>query len=90
MNPADDCLRFLYDCLTSSNDSLIRLLAFRSLVGLAAEIGCSGTRFGEESGEDRLEDGSEDALTAIGHGKCHPEDEDEFESVVERWWTVSM
>lgn len=58
-------------------------MAFHCLIGLAAEVGSSGTGLGEESGEDRLDNGSEDDLSAIGHGKSHPEDKDELEYVVE-------
>jgi hypothetical protein len=64
-------------------------LAFHSLVRLAAEIGSSGTGRGEESGEDRLNDGSEDDLSSIGHGKSHPEDKDELEDIVEGYLPVS-
>jgi hypothetical protein len=62
---------------------LNRLLAFRSLVNLASEVGSSATRLTEEAGEDWLEERSEDNLSAIGDGKGHPEDQHELEGVVE-------
>ena len=37
----------------------------------------------EEAGEEWLNDGSEDDLGTTGLGKGHPQDEDEFEHIVE-------
>jgi len=39
---------------------------------------------GEEAREDGLDEGVKQDLGAICHGKSHPENEDEFEDVVER------
>jgi len=65
-------------------DSLNRLLAFRSGISLASEVGSGGAGFVEESRKDWLDEGSEDDLSAIGHRKSHPEDEDKLKGVVER------
>lgn len=66
----------LYDCLN-------RLLAFESRIGLAANIGGGAPSLGEEAGEDGVQEGSEDNLSSVGHGESHPEDQHEFEDVVE-------
>lgn len=65
----------LYPCLR-------RLLAFQSRIGLASQIGGSFASAAEEAGEDRLEEGSEDKLGTVGHGKSHPQDQDKLEDVV--------
>jgi len=53
-----------------------------SLLGLGLKV-LRGGAGGEVAGEDRLEEGSENDLSASGLGKSHPEDEDELEGVVE-------
>lgn len=67
----------------SSYESLTPLLAFRGLVGLAAEVGSGRLRLAEEAREHWLNDRSEHELGATGGGEGHPEYEDEFEGVVE-------
>jgi hypothetical protein len=62
---------------------LTPLLAFGSLVSLAAEIGSGCAGLGEEAREDRLEDRSENDLGTTGGGKSHPEHKNELEGVVE-------
>jgi hypothetical protein len=79
----EDCLRAVYDFLMSSKDSRTPLLAFQSLVGLATQVGSGAARFVEEAGKDGLDKGSEDELSAVGHWKRHPEDQDELEGIVE-------
>lgn len=58
-------------------------MGLASGVDLGAEVGGSGARLGEVAGEDWLDEGAEDDLSAGGLGKRHPEDEDELEGVVE-------
>jgi hypothetical protein len=67
-----------YDCLS-------RLLAFQSSIGLVAKVtrGSAGTGALEETGKKRVEEGSEDDLSAIGDRERHPEDQDKLEDVVE-------
>jgi len=67
-----------YDCLS-------RLLAFQSRIGFVADIARGGTLSLtlEEAGKQRVEEGSEDNLGAIGDGKGHPQDQNELEDVVE-------
>jgi hypothetical protein len=71
-------IKLWYDCLS-------RLLAFQSSVGLGADIagGSGSTLTLEKAGKERVEEGSEDNLGAIGDGKGHPENQDELEDVVE-------
>ena len=59
------------------------LLAFKSSIGLTPKVGRCSPRLGEETGEDRLDQGAENNLCAICHWERHPEDEDELEDVVE-------
>jgi hypothetical protein len=66
-----------------SKDCLNRLLAFHSRVGLASEIGGGTFGTGEEAGEQWLEEGAEDDLSAVRHGEGHPKDQDELEDVIE-------
>lgn len=63
---------------------LNRLLAFQSGISLASNIGGGATSLAEEARKDRVDDGSEDDLGAIGRGEGHPQDQDELEDVVER------
>lgn len=65
------------------------LLAFHSRIGLAPKIGSCGSRLREEAGEDRLDQGAEDNLGAVGHWEGHPEDKDELEDVVKGCCNVS-
>jgi hypothetical protein len=71
----------------SSHHSLsfkyVRLLAFGSGIGFGAKISGSGSTLGEKAGEDWLDEGSEDDLGPTCLRESHPQDEDEFESVVE-------
>lgn len=53
------------------------------LVSLRAKVGSGRTALGEEAGEDRLDEGTEDDLGTTGLRKSHPQDEDELEGVVE-------
>jgi hypothetical protein len=69
---------------------LSRSLAFHSRIGLASEIGGGTFGAGEEAGEQWLEEGAEDDLGAVGHGEGHPEDQDEFEDVIEGWLIVRL
>ena len=78
--------------VTSSSDQLsshhplfryARLLALGSGVGFGAKITGSGPTLGEEAGKDRLDEGSEDDLGPTCLRESHPQNEDEFESVVE-------
>jgi hypothetical protein len=65
---------------------LILLLCLRSELGrirLCSEFTSSGASLREEAGEDGLDEGSEQDLGAGSLGKSHPEDENEFEGVVE-------
>jgi hypothetical protein len=61
---------------------VMRLLAFQSRIGFASQIGRSIASAAEKAGEDRLEEGSEDNLGAVGDGESHPQDQDELEGVV--------
>jgi len=56
-------------------------------VDLRAEVGSSCARSGEVAGEDRLNEGAEDDLSATGHWESKPEDEDELECIV-KWEPV--
>lgn len=58
-------------------------LALRSRVGFRAKVGSGRPALGEESREYWMNEGSEDDLGATCLGKCHPQDEDELECVVE-------
>ena len=49
---------------------------------LVLEVGGNGSSF-EVTGEDRLDEGAEDDLRATSLWKSHPDDEDEFEGVIE-------
>jgi hypothetical protein len=62
---------------------MFALLRLASRVNLGAEIGSSRARLGEVAGEDRLEEGAEDDLSAGSLGKRHPEDQNKLEGVVE-------
>jgi len=53
------------------------------LLGLSTQVAGSGAG-GEVAGEDGLEKGVEDDLSAASLWQGHPKDEDEFECVVER------
>jgi len=64
-------------------DSWNRLLAFESLIGFASDVRGGAASLGEEAGEDRLDERSEDDLGSIGHGEGHPQDQDELEHIVE-------
>jgi len=65
-------------------DSLSRLLAFQSGIGLVADIAGGGTlALLKEARENWLEERAEDNLSAVGHGQGHPQDQDELEDVVE-------
>jgi len=57
------------------------------LLGLSLEVLRGGGGGGEVTGENRLEEGSENDLSASSLGKSHPEDEDELEGVV-KWEPV--
>ena len=76
--------------MKSLYDSLNRLLAFRSGISLASEVGSGGAGLAEESRKDWLDKGSEDDLSAIGHWKSHPKDKDELKGVVESCCPISM
>lgn len=52
-------------------------------IGFGAEISRGGAGLREEAGKDGLDEGSEYDLGSIGLGEGHPQDEDEFEGVVE-------
>lgn len=65
------------------------LLALASSVSLGSQVGRSSASRREKSGEDRLDEGAEDNLGAVGDGEGHPENEDELEGVVERYPRVS-
>jgi hypothetical protein len=65
---------------------LILLLCFGSEIGrirLRSDISRGGAALGEEAREDWVDDIVEQELRAAGLRKSHPEDEDEFEGVVE-------
>lgn len=66
------------------------LLAFRSRINLAAEVGGCRSGLREEAGEDWLDERAEDDLGTVGHWEGHPKDEDELEDVVECWHRVSV
>lgn len=61
------------------------LLSLASGVDLGPQIGGGAASLGEEAGEDGLDEGAEDNLSAVCDGKSHPEDQDELEGVVERY-----
>lgn len=67
----------------SNRVMVFRLLALGGRVDLGAEIGCGRASVGKEAGEDWVDEGAEDDLGTGGLGQGHPEDEDEFEGVVE-------
>jgi hypothetical protein len=77
------CANELADLFSSPTCLAKRLLAFASSIGLGAQIRCGAAAGGEEAGEDRLDERAEDNLGAVGHGESHPEDQNEFEGVVE-------
>lgn len=66
-----------------SSIEMEHLLALGSRICLGSEVGsgCSGGR--EESGENGLDDRSEDDLGTVGGRESHPENKDELEDVVE-------
>lgn len=65
----------------------MHLLALSRRVHFRPKV-CSGAASGgEESGEDWLDNRSEDNLGSVGHRQCHPEDKDELEDVV-KWEPV--
>lgn len=82
-------LRYLIDrvlakaSISARRLSSMSLLAFKGSIGLAPKVGRCSPRLGEETGEDRLDQGAENNLCAICHWERHPEDEDELEDVVE-------
>jgi len=53
------------------------------LVSRGAEVGGGRAALGEEAGENWLDEGAEDNLSTTGRGETHPENENEFEGVVE-------
>ena len=59
------------------------LVVLGGSVSSRSEVSGGGAGAREESREDWLNDGSEDDLSAAGRGKSHPEDQDEFEDIVE-------
>jgi hypothetical protein len=58
-------------------------LALGSRVDFRTKVSRGGPALGEEAREDRLDKGSENDLGAARLGKGHPQDKDEFESIVE-------
>jgi len=62
---------------------LVDLLILGGGVSLRSEVSGGAARLRKESGEDWLNDGSENDLSAVGHGQRHPKDKDEFEDIVE-------
>jgi len=78
------CANELAERLNPPASLMKRLLAFPSSVRLGPQIGGSGAGAGEEAGEDGLDDGAEDDLGAVGDGQSHPQNQDEFEGIVER------
>jgi len=74
---------FFSSLTKSRHDSLSPLLAFESSIGFASNICRSAATLAEESREDWLDERPEDDLGPIGHGKSHPQNQDELEHVVE-------
>ena len=62
---------------------LLRLGSKVGSVGLRTEVPRGGSRLGEESGKDWMDEGTEQDLSTSSLGKRHPEDKDEFEGVIE-------
>lgn len=62
---------------------LVDLLILGGGVSLRSEVSGGAAGLRKESGEDWLNDRSENDLSAVGHGQSHPKDEDEFEDIVE-------
>lgn len=56
---------------------------------LLAKVGSGRAALGEESREDWVNEGSENDLSATCLGKCHPQDQDELECVVEGYGQFS-
>ena len=61
----------------------VDLLVLSRGISLCSEVSRGGARGGEESGKDRLNNGSENDLSAAGHRESHPEYKDELEDIVE-------
>jgi len=67
---------------------LLRLSSELRRVSLCAKFRRGRAALGEEAREDGLNEGAKHDLSTTGLGKRHPEDEDEFEGVVE-WEPVN-
>jgi len=52
-------------------------------IDFCAEVGSGRAGLGEVAGENRLEEGAKDNLSASSLRECHPEDEHKLECVVE-------
>jgi len=69
--------KFLFLSVTA-----VCLLVLCRGIRLCSKVSSGSAGVGEESGENWLNDGSEDNLSAAGHWESHPQDEDELEDIV--------